>query len=194
MRTNLYYLLTLFLATTLLYSCKEKELELEASPDMLFSVRGNEVIVEVKDVPNKVAIKEAVKKKLEEEVQFVRGNVYEMIQSSTRTINLYENLDSFVKERIKMTGQYTFATEEMAVTYEFGDVATTYWIDGYFGNTFYNHFVKKEGTGSHHTMEASLVFCLHKDYLKELEAEYPELNVAYIKTDMITVRRLETFK
>lgn len=195
MKEKFYLVLVLASIFLVLCACSEKEVELAASSDVLFQVRTSEIEVEIKEgTSNASEINKIVTEKLKQKLHFSRGDVYEMKQIGSEQIDYYKSLDDFHKSKINKQGQYSFDPHEMYVTFEFDNESHTYFIDGYFGESFYNHFVHKDGVGEPHVVEATKIFCLHEDFLKEFQSEYPSLITACIKTDMITARRLETFK
>lgn len=183
-------------ASIALFSCSEKEVDYEVSPDMLISVRTNFLEVEIKgDVANKDKLKKEIEDKLKSKICFFDGDAYEMKLGEEHIIDLYESLKDYHAGNLKISGTYLFDPNELFVTFTFEDEIKTYGIEGYFGNGFYNHFMRQEGGGKHHVVAARQVFSLCADYTEEFKADYPDLDFsAVIKTDMITARALETVK
>lgn len=192
---SLYLILAIFLSVSF-FSCGEKDVELKASADMLFQVRTNDFEIELNENTgdNRQEKINAIRKRLEARTHFERGDVFEMFIEDGETIDYYESIDGYKRYQKNDAGKYIFDPNEMKVSFKFGDDLRVYYIDGYFGESFYNHFVHKEGSGTPHTIEPTMIFCLHEDFTNELKQEFPNLVKACIKTDMITARRLKTFK
>lgn len=194
MNKSLFSLFVIVLTSLLLLSCKEKEVEIEISPNMLISVRKSDKLIEVKDgTANKAEIEKAVAAKLEEKICFFKGNIYEMILGVEHTIDLYENLTDYNAKKKKVSGEYLFE-DDMFVTFMIEDESNKYKISGAFADQFYNHFTRPESGGEHHVVEKNQVFSLSIDYSDEIKKEFPDVISAGLKSDMVTVRRLETVK
>lgn len=196
MITKYCHFFIIVFASVALFSCSEKEVDYEVSPDMLISVRTNFLEVAVNgEVANKDKLVNEIKDKLKSKICFIDGDAYEMKLGEEYIIDLYESLNDYHAGKLKISGRYSFDPNNMSVTFTFEKDVKKYRIEGYFGNGFYNHFMRQEGGGKHHVVAERQVFSLCADYTKEFQVDYPDLDFsAVIKTDMITARALETVK
>lgn len=198
---KLFYIF--FLLPVLLFSCHEDERELAASPDMLLKVRTSALGFEAEST-NQAKLNELQEKVtallMNDSVFFINDYVFEMKLNNEKSLDIYKSEEKYRKGKQDASGTYKFNEEKLAVTFSVNNKEKEFSIVGSFANIFYNHFVRKGGTGEHHIIEGTKAFCLHDDYTETIKekfaSEYPEvqINLVEIKTDLMTIRRLESFK
>lgn len=203
MQVYIYKLIIFCLSTIFLFSCSEESKELEASPDMLVRVinSGVNITLDPEDYTKATELKKEIENLLlNDSVCLYRDYVYEIKLDDNNSLDIYKSEKDFRKGKKLYTGSYLFKEDAMAVTFSFEKEDRTFTINGSLANVFYNHFVRKGGSGTHNIVEGGKVFCLHDDYteiLKEkYKATYPdvEIKLVDIQTDLMTMRSLETFK
>lgn len=195
MRKTFYALLMVILSSVLLFSCSEKDATYrDASSDMLISVFKDSLKIELQNTTkNTHELEQVIRKRLEEKICFFKGNVYEMLLVDDREVDLYEHMNDYRANKLKIAGEYLFE-DDMYVNFDIEGENKKYKISGSFGNGFYNHYARKTSGGKPHVYPEQQVFSLEIDYTEELKNEFPELVSACIKTDMITARALQSVK
>ena len=203
MKAQVIKMICVLVGAFFILSCSEEDKLVKANPDLLMKAMSSKV--ELKLESHNASQKEELEKKIREflsgdQVCFSDGYLYEMKLDAEKSFYVYQSRKDCEKDKVYKAGSYIVVDNEMVVSYLLDGIERSFAIKGSFASVFYNHFIRKNGSGAHHDIIANFGFDLQEDctnkIIERFKTDYPDVEIqeAWIVTDMATVRPLQTFR